>query len=112
MRRSMVLGASVMVFHGLSAQGTTTVPSSASAPISEIRYDVTFNRATGSDRIVHVATSFAADGADPVLLSLPAWTPGAYEISNFARWVTNFMAMAGGRRLSWDKLDYDTWRIR
>jgi predicted metalloprotease with PDZ domain len=112
MRRSIVLGASVMVFHGLGAQGTAAPPRSVSAPISGIRYDVTFTRATGADRIVHVATSFAADGADPVLLSLPAWTPGAYEISNFARWVSNFTAMAGGRRLSWDKLDYDTWRIR
>jgi predicted metalloprotease with PDZ domain len=47
-----------------------------------------------------------------VLLSLPAWTPGAYEISNYARWIVNFMAVAGDKALKWDKLDYDTWRVQ
>ena len=47
-----------------------------------------------------------------MLLSLPAWTPGAYEITNFARWVSDFTPTAGGRPLAWDKLDYDTWRIQ
>jgi predicted metalloprotease with PDZ domain len=46
------------------------------------------------------------------LLSLPAWTPGAYEISNFARWVTRFAATSDGHAIVWDKLDYDTWRLR
>ncbi|MDQ6768672.1 MAG: PDZ domain-containing protein, partial [Gemmatimonadota bacterium] len=44
--------------------------------------------------------------------SLPAWTPGAYEISNFARNISNFSAEEAGNSLSWDKLDPDTWRIR
>jgi predicted metalloprotease with PDZ domain len=47
-----------------------------------------------------------------VLLSLPAWTPGAYEISNFSRWVSAFAPTAGGQPLGWDKLDYDTWRVQ
>jgi len=46
-----------------------------------------------------------------VLLSFPSWTPGSYEISNFARFVSGFSATAGGKPLDWDKLDYDTWRI-
>jgi predicted metalloprotease with PDZ domain len=54
----------------------------------------------------------AAAGTEPVVLSLPAWTPGAYELSWFSRWVTNFGAEAGGKPLRWDKADYDTWRIR
>ncbi len=51
-------------------------------------------------------------GGAPVILSLPAWTPGAYEISNFARWVTEFAATSDGKPLTWDKMDFDTWRIR
>jgi predicted metalloprotease with PDZ domain len=47
-----------------------------------------------------------------VLLSLPAWTPGAYEIANFARDVLNFSAEQRGTSLAWDKIDPDTWRIR
>jgi predicted metalloprotease with PDZ domain len=95
------------------AQLTPLVTRSAvSAPISDIRYEVTFTRTTASERDARVAMTFVAEGSDPILLSLPAWTPGAYEISNFARWVLDFSATAGGRALPWDKLDHDTWRIR
>ncbi|MGH7622941.1 MAG: hypothetical protein ACREMU_11420, partial [Gemmatimonadaceae bacterium] len=73
-----------------------------------MRYDVTFMRSNGDLRMVGVAMSFTTTGTGPVLLSLPAWTPGDYEISNFSRWVTAFEASAGGKALSWDKLDYDT----
>jgi predicted metalloprotease with PDZ domain len=56
--------------------------------------------------------TFTVGGTDPVLLSLPSWTPGAYEIDNFARNVIGFSAEQAGRTLSWDKVDPDTWRIR
>ena len=85
-----------------------------SAAVSDLRYEVTFTRATAADRRIHVVTTFTVDGggAEPVLLSLPAWTPGSYEVNNFARWASGFSATAAGRPLQWDKLDYDTWRIR
>lgn len=83
-----------------------------SAPISDVRYDLTFTRETAADRRIRVVTTFNAEGSEPIVLSLPAWTPGSYEINNFARWVLGFSATAGGRPLQWDKLDYDTWRIR
>ncbi len=83
-----------------------------SAPIRDVHYDVTFLRANGEQRSVDVAMTFVSSGTSPVVLSLPAWTPGAYEISNFARWVVGFEATSDGKPLSWDKLDYDTWRIR
>jgi predicted metalloprotease with PDZ domain len=83
-----------------------------SAPITGIRYDVTFDPSTAQTRTLKVAMTFDVTGSGPVLLSLPAWTPGAYEISNFARWVSHFAAMSGGKPLGWDKFDYDTWRIR
>jgi predicted metalloprotease with PDZ domain len=83
-----------------------------SVPIHDIRYDVTFTRANGERRLVGVAMTFSPAGSAPVVLSLPAWTPGAYEISNFSRWVTAFAATGDGKPLVWDKLDYDTWRVR
>ena len=85
---------------------------SVSAPIRDVRYDITFMRPNGQQRTIDVAMSFHTTGAAPVLLSLPAWTPGAYEISNFSRRVVEFSATADGRTLTWDKSDYDTWRIR
>jgi len=43
--------------------------------------------------------SFRTLGSEPVLLSLPAWTPGSYELDNYARNVQNFAAHAGGEAL-------------
>ena len=94
----------------LAAQEAAGTP--RSAPISNVRYEVTFDRASAATRRLRVATTFDVDGAGPVLLSLPAWTPGAYEMSWFARWITGFTAQAaGGAALDWDEVDYDTWRI-
>jgi predicted metalloprotease with PDZ domain len=95
-----------------AARSTPTLP--RSAPISNIRYDVTFDSATALRRTIRVAMSFdIAAGKDPVLLSVPAWTPGAYELSSFARWISRFSASSSDDRpLAWDKADPDTWRIR
>ena len=90
-----------------TAQGTAT-----SAPITDIRYEVTFTRANAERRVVASVMTFTVGGDAAVILSLPAWTPGAYEISNFARNVSNFSAEEGGNSLAWDKLDPDTWRVR
>jgi predicted metalloprotease with PDZ domain len=82
-----------------------------SAPISEVRYEIAFDSATAARRELHVKMTFRTQGSEPVLLSLPAWTPGAYEIGNFARYVLRFEASADGRQLRWDKWDFDTWRV-
>ncbi|TFG49834.1 MAG: hypothetical protein E4H38_04410, partial [Gemmatimonadales bacterium] len=83
-----------------------------SAPIANIQYDITFNRETAARRRLAVEMRFDVTGKGDVILSLPAWTPGAYEMTWFARWVSDFQATAGDTPLRWDKLDYDTWRIR
>jgi predicted metalloprotease with PDZ domain len=98
-----------------TASGAGPVPAAVpqSAPVRDMRYELTFDRSTAHRRVVRVATSFAVDGGDaPVILSLPTWTPGAYELSPFARWVTGFTATGDGKPLAWDKIDHDSWRIR
>lgn len=82
-----------------------------SAPVSNLRYVLRFDRQTAGSRQFHVMTTMNVDGTAPVLLSLPAWTPGAYDMTYFARWVSGFQAQGGGRALRWDKVDPDTWRI-
>ena len=85
-----------------------------SAPLTNLRYEITFDSSTARTRTIKVAMSFDVAGPGPVLLSFPAWTPGAYELSWFARWVSNFTPWAGAdstRQLDWDKLDYDTYRV-
>lgn len=83
-----------------------------SAPVSNVRYGVTFDSASAASRLLKVTMAFDVAGAAPVILSLPAWTPGAYEISDFARNVVGFSPTAGGKELEWDKVDYDTWRVQ
>jgi predicted metalloprotease with PDZ domain len=97
----------------LPAAGAQTA--AISERVGNVRYDVTFTRDNGIRRTARVEMTFDIQGQNPVILSLPAWTPGAYEISNFAQWVSNFSATsaqtATGAALKWDKVDYDTWRI-
>jgi len=82
-----------------------------SAPLNNLRYEITYDSAAAQSRSIAVTMSFDVAGPGPVLLSVPAWTPGSYELAFFARWVSSFSAAAGETPLAWDKLDYDTWRV-
>ena len=87
-------------------------PAPRSAPISDVHYEVVYDDAAASQGAVQVTMRFTTPGSAPVLLSVPAWTPGAYEISYFGKWVQNFTALGDGRAIEWDKVDHDTWRVR
>ena len=87
-------------------------PAIHSAPITDIHYDLTFDSTTAPSHLLKVTMTFRTAGTEPVDLSLPAWTPGAYDVTYFARNVENFSATSGDRKLRWDKLDYDTWRVQ
>jgi Predicted protease with the C-terminal PDZ domain len=85
--------------------------SPASAPISGVSYSVTYTRRSAASRVVTSEMTFDVSGTGAVLLSLPAWTPGEYEIQNFARNVLSFTATENGTAISWDKMDPDTWEV-
>ena len=95
---------------GLLAAGT--IPPSPPPVVTGIEYQLTFTKATAAARSLGVSMRFQASAAGPVELSLPAWTPGAYEISNYARRVSSFTAVSGTTGLRWDKTDFDTWRVQ
>ena len=103
---------------GCASAVTVTPPSapapsaSTTAPLSAIRYEIRFDSATAASRKIEVTMRFNASAGGNVLLSLPTWTPGAYEISNYARFVDDFRAWSGNDSLDWDKADPDTWRIQ
>ncbi|MCC6316325.1 MAG: PDZ domain-containing protein [Gemmatimonadaceae bacterium] len=97
----------------LPAQRPATPPGIAmSAGVSNVAYTVEFTRAHGARRSLRVTTTLTTTGREPLLLSLPAWTPGAYELSWFARNVSGFEVTGDGKPLTWDKLDADTWRVQ
>lgn len=89
-----------------------TVAASPPPAVTGVNYHLTFTRATAAARTVDVTMKFTVAEAGAVELSLPAWTPGAYEVSNFARKVTGFGATQGTADLRWDKRDFDTWRVQ
>ncbi len=63
-------------------------------------------------RLFHVRADFPARGKDTLYVALPAWSPGNYEIQNYARYLRHFGAQsAAGQPLFWDRLDKDTWRV-
>src|SRR5437773_4400291 len=72
-----------------------------------VRYDVSVVRGQ-----FHVSADFPTSGRDTLFVSLPAWSPGNYEIQNYARYVHGFGAKnAAGQTLHWDRADKDTWRV-
>src|SRR6185295_140537 len=76
-------------------------------PAQIVRYDVSVARGE-----FHVAAEFPAAGKDTLFVSLPAWSPGNYEIQNYARYVHGFGAKnPAGQALHWDRADKDTWRV-
>ncbi|HYT72223.1 MAG TPA: PDZ domain-containing protein [Gemmatimonadales bacterium] len=82
------------------------VPLSAQA----VRYEVSVP--SPAAHLFHVAAEFPARGKDTLYVSLPAWSPGAYEIQNYARYARQFGAKTpSGQALFWDRLDKDTWRV-
>lgn len=107
----------VQTLRFIAAAATVLVPPAMvsaqlrSLPVSRIQYDVTIDSAAAESRRIGVSMSFTASSEGDVLLSLPAWTPGAYEIANFARYIDRFSAAEGSDSLDWDKADPDTWRI-
>src|SRR5213594_580500 len=85
------------------------VPLSAQTPVP-VKYEVSIP--SPAARLFHVRAEFPARGKDTLYLSLPAWSPGSYEIQNYARYVRHFGAKnARGQPLFWDRLDKDTWRV-
>jgi predicted metalloprotease with PDZ domain len=83
-----------------------------SAPLAAqlVRYEVSV--AASSAHLFHVKAEFPTGGKDTLYVSLPAWSPGNYEIQNYARYVRHFGAASPtGHPLFWDRLDKRTWRV-
>ena len=102
------------VVGGILAAGTARAqlpPGAASAPISDVAYAVQADSAATTSRHLGVTMSFTARGAEPVLLALPAWSPGHYQLLWFARRVSQFAAVENGRPLEWRMADHQTWRV-
>jgi predicted metalloprotease with PDZ domain len=95
-----------------AAQGSLAQSPRISAPISDISYEITADSSAVGRRQLGVAMSFTVAGTTPVILALPAWSPGHYTLLWFARRVSQFSAQSNGAGLEWRKLDFQTWEIK
>ena len=96
---------------GTAHQSLAQLPR-VSAPISEISYEITADSSAVGRRQLGVAMSFHVAGTEPVILALPAWSPGHYVLLWFSRRVSAFSVQSNGVPLDWRKLDFQTWEIR
>ena len=68
-----------------------------------------------ADHYLNVQLSYAAsatDGPSELMLVMPRWAPGYYEMLDFAKDLTDFAAAdTAGRALSWQKVGLNRWRI-
>jgi len=83
-----------------------------SAPITNVSYEITADSAAVGRHQLGVSMSFQVSSTTPVVLSLPAWSPGHYTMLWFARRVSDFSAQSRGVQLDWRKLDFQTWEIK
>lgn len=91
------MGATTILTGVLVLAASAGAPDRSGASVRAVRYEIRFDRTTSPRRALAVSLQFRVDAPGPVRLSLPAWTPGAYGISNFARNVSGFAAGTEGR---------------
>lgn len=97
----------------------TLVPSSSpaqtarTAPASAERVSLTVSMDQPSTHYFHVVLRVEGIRSDTLDVKLPAWTPGYYQIMDYARNVLNFRAEdAAGLAIGWQKTNKNTWRLR
>ncbi len=105
------LGAAPLRLSGQGEPMTRSAHLAHSAPITNISYEVTIDSETTAARSLAVAMHFRVAGPGPVVLALPAWTPGHYTLLWFARRISSFSPTSAGGPVEWSQLDFQTWRL-
>lgn len=77
----------------------------------EIEYEVTLKNPVS--HIYDIEMDIRGIRQAAVDIAMPAWSPGAYTIRDYAKNVQDFQAVAqrGNRALRWEKTDKQTWRV-
>jgi predicted metalloprotease with PDZ domain len=113
MRRlySSVIGL-VIVLLLITAGGASAQGNRAGEAQPEISFTISMSKPYTHLLEVEMRLHAAAHLPAQVNLVMPVWTPGSYLIREFSRHVQDFAAMdVGGRFLSWQKINKDTWRV-
>ena len=61
---------------------------------------------------IHVTMQCTISKQHTVYFKMPQWTPGYYQVMNYANQVSNFAASGNkGESLSWHKININTWAV-
>jgi len=75
-----------------------------------VRFTLSFEKAAMHQ--VHVSMNCRVQSNAPVIFKMPQWTPGYYQIMNYASFVSNFRAEdEKSRLLEWKKINTNTWEV-
>lgn len=90
---------------------TAAQPRPAAASPDAVSFTISMDHP--STHYFHVVMRVDGAGAAGLDVKLPAWTPGYYQIMDYARNVLNFRAEdASGAPVEWQKTAKNTWRLR
>lgn len=74
-------------------------------------FDVTMTQP--ANHVFHVTLRYVNKGSEAVDFKMPVWTPGYYQLMNYAGNVENFGAIDGtNKSLTWEKTANSTWRVQ
>ena len=108
------VGASTV--HGTEREGGFAERNEVAAVMQQqdydIRYTVRFDTAAHYLNVRMEYTPTAAADVAELVLNMPMWTPGYYEMLNFPKHLCDFAAMdTDGKPLAWRKEGMNRWRI-
>ena len=108
--RRLVLSALVLALLYVPSSSVAWAAESAPAPAERISLTVSMDQP--STHYFHVALRVEGVRAGTLDVKLPAWTPGYYQVMDYARNVLNFRAEDGqGRPIGWEKTAKNAWRL-
>lgn len=85
-------------------------PNQIPARGASVEYTVTINNPVA--HLFDIEMAIKGIREQSVSVSMPAWMPGAYRISDFAKNVQDFQAAnTHGQMLKWQQTDKQTWRV-
>lgn len=89
---------------------TLHTPTFGQKVTEEMVYEVTMNQP--DTHLFHVTLRCKNPGSQAVDFKMPVWTPGYYQLMNYARNVQNFQTTdQTGKPLTWEKSSNSTWRV-
>ncbi|WP_158799963.1 M61 family metallopeptidase [Pedobacter sp. L105] len=83
-----------------------------SAQIAKTDLSFVVSMENPQNHLYHVTVTYTHNTKENLDFKMSAWTPGFYEIVDFAGAVANFhAATADGKELTWKKTDANTWEV-